>query len=114
MITEKAKTVAGRFDADPGVEHFFSDGMYAKRMHLPKGFRAYSHSHVYSHLSILAKGRARVSTDAGERVYDEGSCIEIKAGVAHEIEALEDVTWFCVHATEETDALRIDQVLIGE
>lgn len=114
MISEKAKAAEGRFEADPGVEHFFSDGMYAKRMTIPKGFAAYSHKHAYSHLSILAKGRARVSTDAGSQVYEQGSCIEIKAGVSHEIQALEDVTWFCIHATNETDVERIDQVLIGE
>jgi quercetin dioxygenase-like cupin family protein len=109
-VTATAQEVAGRFDVDPGVEHFFSEGVYAKRMTLPKGFKAYSHSHAYSHLSILSKGRARVATDDGAQVYEEGACIEIKAGVHHEIEALEDITWFCIHASA---AGEIDEVLTG-
>ena len=110
-VTQKAQAVVGRFDADPGVVHFFSDGVYAKRMTLPKGYKAYSHSHAYSHLSILSEGRARVTTDDSSQVYEQGSCIEIKAGVHHEIEALEDVTWFCIHASA---AGEIDEVLTGE
>lgn len=110
-VTAIAQHAAGRFDVDLGVTHFFSEGVYAKRMTLPKGFKAYSHSHAYSHLSILSKGRARVRTDAGSQVYEEGDCIEIKAGVHHEIEALEDVTWFCIHASA---AGEIDEVLTGD
>lgn len=109
-VTAKAQELAGRFDVDVGVQHFFSEGVYAKRMSLPKGFKAYSHSHGYDHLSILSKGRARVTTDAQATVYEEGACIEIKAGVHHEIEALEDVTWFCIHASA---AGEIDEVLTG-
>jgi hypothetical protein len=44
--------------------------------------------------------------------YKAPACIKIKAGVNHVVHALEDSEWFCVHATEETDANKIDQVLI--
>jgi hypothetical protein len=30
----------------------------------------------------------------------------------HSIEALEDTVWFCIHATEETDPTKVDEVLI--
>jgi quercetin dioxygenase-like cupin family protein len=110
-VTEKTLELVGSFSVDPGVEHFFTDGVYAKRMTLPKGFCAYTHSHAYSHLSILSKGLAKVSTDDGYCIYEEGSCIEIKAGMHHSIEALEDVTWFCIHSSS---AGEIDEVLIGE
>lgn len=107
-IDAAARSAAGSFAVDPMVEHFFSEGVYAKRMSLPKGYKAYTHVHAYSHLSILCKGRARVTTDSQVNVYEEGACIEIVAGVHHEIEALEDVTWFCIHATGE-----IDEVITG-
>jgi quercetin dioxygenase-like cupin family protein len=102
----------GQFTVDPQVEHHFSDGLYAKRMVIPKGFEAGQHAHKYSHLSILAKGHVIVKTDHTQKEYRAPACIEIKSHVNHTIEALEDSEWFCIHATDETDAKKIDQVLI--
>jgi quercetin dioxygenase-like cupin family protein len=102
----------GQFAVDPQVEHHFSDGLYAKRMVIPKGFEAGQHAHKYSHLSILAKGHVIVKTDNTQKEYRAPACIEIKSHVNHTIEALEDSEWFCIHATSETDAEKIDQVLI--
>ena len=102
----------GTFEVDPKIVHNFSDGLYAKEMTIPKGFTAGQHAHTFSHLSILAKGKVIVRTDAEEHVYEAPTCIEIKKHVNHTITALEDVTWFCVHATDETDVEKIDQVLI--
>jgi hypothetical protein len=42
------------------------------------------------------------------------ACIEITKNTLHNIEALEDSVWFCVHATEETNLDLIDEVLIGK
>ena len=58
------KAVEGQWDFDPETKHHFSNGLYAKEMNMPSGYIAYSHSHEYSHLSILAKGRVIVKTEA--------------------------------------------------
>lgn len=113
-VSELAKAVEGRFDVDLGTVHHFSEGVYAKQMHLPKGYFAVSHKHSYSHLSILAAGVAEVETDDGKAIYAAPACINIAAGLNHKITALEDVTWFCIHATDETDVAKIDEVLIQE
>ena len=99
---------------DLNITHHFSDGLYAKQMHLPKDHYAETHSHHYSHLSILAKGKVIVELDGIKTEYTAPACIEIKAEAKHKITALEDVTWYCVHATEETDPNKVDQVLIKE
>lgn len=104
----------GKFEADLGTVHHFSDGLYAKEMYIPAGYIAGTHAHEYSHLSILAKGRVIVATDEYNTEYTAPACIEIKAGVHHTIHALEDSAWFCVHATDETDVENIDNVLIGK
>jgi quercetin dioxygenase-like cupin family protein len=101
-------------EIDLKTQHHFSDGVYAKQMALPKGHFAISHKHKYSHLSVLAAGIAVVETDGTENTYAAPACIEIAAGVNHKITALEDVVWFCIHATEETDVEMIDNVLIEE
>lgn len=96
------------------VAHYFSDGVYAKQMTLQAFHIAQTHAHKYSHLSILAKGRVVVTVDGQEQEYKAPTCIEIKAGLSHSIEAIEDSTFFCVHHTFETDANRVDEVLIKE
>ena len=102
----------GHFEIDPQVEHHFSDGLYAKRMVIPKGYEVGQHAHTYSHLSVLAKGRVLVKTEVDQKEYVAPACIEIKSGVLHVVQALEDSEWFCIHATNETSLEKVDQVLI--
>jgi quercetin dioxygenase-like cupin family protein len=104
----------GTFEIDLGTVHNFSDGLYAKQMFIPKGYVVGQHAHKYSHLSILAKGRVIVKTDKAEKEYAAPACLEIKEGINHAIEALEDSDWFCIHATEETNIDNIDNILIGK
>jgi quercetin dioxygenase-like cupin family protein len=103
----------GRFDTDLGTQHHFSDGIYAKEMHIPAGYIAGMHSHNYAHLSILASGTVVVRTDTTEKTLTAPDCMELKDGVHHSIEALTDCIWYCIHATDEKDASKIDEVLIG-
>jgi quercetin dioxygenase-like cupin family protein len=112
-VSELSKEFSGTFEVDLDTVHHFSDGLYAKQMVIPKGYMAGTHSHKYSHLSILSKGRVIVRTDNETLEYTAPACIEIKKDTLHNIEALEDSVWFCVHATEETNLDLIDEVLIG-
>lgn len=104
----------GTFECDLGTVHHFSDGLYAKEMHIPKGYIVGTHAHKYSHLSVLSKGKVIVKTDEFNKEFTAPACIEIKAGIHHMIEALEDAAWFCIHATDETDVSKVDEVLIKE
>lgn len=111
-VTDLHNKMLGVFEIDTNIVHNFSDGLYAKQMTIPKGFVAGQHAHTFSHLSVLAKGKVLVKTDTDERVYEAPACIEIKKQTNHMITALEDAVWFCIHATDETDVDRIDEVLI--
>ncbi len=99
-------------EIDLRVKHFFSGREYAKQMTLPAGHYAETHEHIYDHISILAAGDVIVEID-GERMALSGpDAVVIPAGKKHRIEAVTESVWFCVHATEETDPERVDQVLI--
>ena len=113
-ITDMHKLMLGTFEIDLGVKHNFSDGLYAKEMTIPKGYMIGTHAHKFSHLSILAKGKVMVKTDDLEAIYEAPACLEIKEGINHAIEALEDTVWFCIHSTEENDVSKVDNVLIME
>jgi mannose-6-phosphate isomerase-like protein (cupin superfamily) len=99
---------------DLQTRHFFGGGVCIKRMEMPAGTVAVTHKHLYDHQSILAEGRALVVCDGVTTHLRGGDCITIKAGMYHEIQAIEDITWFCIHKTNETDEAKIDQVLIQE
>lgn len=101
-------------DAYLNVAHHFSDGLYAKQILIPKDAFVMQHKHQYSHLSILAKGRVLVKTDDDVEEIVAPACLNIAAAKYHSIMALEDSVWFCIHATEETDLDKIDEVLITQ
>ena len=113
MLAQEFAEKEGTFACDPQTVHHFSDGLYAKQMIIPKGYQAMQHTHNYSHLSVLAKGHVIVQTDQWTKEFKAPACIEIKAGIHHKIMCLEDATWFCIHATDETDLDEIDDVLIA-
>lgn len=95
------------------ITHHFSDGLYAKEARFPAGVAILKHTHDFSHLSILAKGKVAVMKGDDVEIINAPACIEIKAGLTHGVKALEDCVWFCIHATDETDASKVDNVLMG-
>lgn len=97
---------------DEQITHHFSDGVYAKEMRFAAGEAILKHTHDFSHLSILAKGKVAVLVDDKIEIVHAPACIEIKAGVTHGVKAVEDCVWYCIHATDEKDASKVDQVLI--
>ncbi len=99
---------------EPDIKHIFADGLYAKEVHIPSGMWLQKHQHTFTHFSILAKGKVFVKAGDVGKVYEAPACIEIKANVLHEVESLEDSTWYCVHATDEEDEESIDEVLIAK
>lgn len=99
---------------DLGIRHFFSGREYARMQRLPAGYHVETHRHNFDHLSILASGKVRVTVDGVAQTLTGPTCITIGAGAVHHIEALTDSTWFCVHATTETDPDQIDHQLIKE
>src|SRR5947207_5563289 len=96
---------------DLKIEHFFSGREYAKKMTLPAGHYAETHSHNYDHLSVLASGSVKVTLDGIDSEHTGPTCLVIRANAMHRIEAITDSVWFCIHATDETDHEKVDAVL---
>jgi quercetin dioxygenase-like cupin family protein len=95
------------------ITHYFSDGLYAKEAAFVAGTAILKHTHEFSHLSILAKGKVAVLRGTEIDIIDAPACIEIKAGVTHGVKAITDCVWFCIHATDEKDPSKVDKILIG-
>jgi len=99
---------------DINTKHHFDSGVYAREMHLPKGWQAESHKHRFDHMSILANGSVILTVDGTSSEYIAPSVLSVKAGKQHSIYAKEDSVWFCIHATEETDMQTLEKILIEE
>lgn len=95
--------------ADLYIKHHFGGGVYAKETVIPTGHRLVQHRHKFEHLSILADGHALVDG----KVCRGPIVLTMKAGYMHEVVALTACIWYCIHATEETDPIKVDQVLIS-
>lgn len=95
------------------INHHFSDGLYAKEIMVPEGTAILKHTHDFSHLSILAQGMVAVMIGDSIEIIRAPACIEIKAGVVHGVKAVTDCVWYCIHATDEKDASKVDDVLTG-
>lgn len=111
-VIERVKEVGVPLSSD-AIQHCFSAGVYAKRIQFAAGQVAVSHVHRFDHLSILAAGRVRLIADGTTTEYAAPAEIVIQAGHEHALEAITDAVWYCVHATDETDAERIDAALIA-
>ena len=92
--------------------HHFSDGLYAKETHIAAGQMLLQHKHNYSHFGVLAKGKVVVVQEGDIQIFEAPACIDIKAGESHGVKAITDVVWYCVHATDEKDPSKVDEVLI--
>jgi len=95
------------------ISHHFSDGLYAKESRFSEGTAILKHTHNFSHLSILAKGKVAVMIDEEIEIIEAPACIEIKSGITHGVKAITDCVWFCIHATDEKDPSKVDDILIG-
>lgn len=91
------------------ITHHFGAGVYAKETRLHKNEVFTQHKHKHDHISILASGCVAVEVDGQTEIYGAPACILIRAGANHKVVGMMDSTWFCIHATDETDPELVDQ-----
>jgi hypothetical protein len=115
------ETSLAKLDKSPGErvinfspEHFFTEGIYAKKWTIPANTQVASHKHIYDHMSVLAIGHVTVTVDGDTVEYTAPAVLDIKKNLTHTIRAYEDSVWFCIHATSETDIDKIDIYLEGD
>ena len=95
------------------MKHHFAADVYVREGNIQAGMRVQKHVHTYDHVSILAKGLAVVLVEGVMTPYIAPQVITIKANTPHEVLAVTDVTWYCIHGTtDEIDDM--DTVKITE
>jgi hypothetical protein len=89
--------------AHPKVAVSCVSSVYVRHMVFEKtGDIETGHSHQFDHQTLVAKGSVRVSANGKDTVFNAPHCVFIKAGVEHELIALEDDTvCYCIHALRD-------------
>ena len=89
--------------ADLPLTHWFSRGVYARELFLPKGTVLTGRIHKYSQINILLRGDISVLTESGIQRLKAPFVIQSPAGTKRAGYAHEDTVWMTVCGTHTTD-----------
>lgn len=94
------------------LTHHFAPGVYFREIFMPAGAFIIGHEHKTEHFNVVLSGKARVLIE-GEWHDIAAPCVFVsKPGVRKVLEILEDMRWATIHATEETDMERLEELCI--
>lgn len=98
--------------ADLQTEHFFSPGMYCRRVFRPAGTLIVGKVHKEPHFFLCAKGEIIAWTETGMRKLQAGDVVECKPGTKRVTLAVTDAIGMTIHKTDKTDLDEIETELI--
>lgn len=96
------------------VINHFSNGVYARELHIPKGTVLVGKIHKHENLNIISKGDISVLTEEGVKRVTAPATVVSPPGTKRVGYAHEDTVWTTIHATEETDVDVIEKLMIAE
>jgi len=94
------------------VVHYFSKGLYARELHIPKGTVLTGHIHKTQNLNIMSAGDMTVLTEDGPIRVQAPFTIISPPGTKRAAYAHEDTVWTTIHPTDETDLTKIEEAFI--
>ncbi len=94
------------------TSHYFSGGMYCRKMRLPKDALLVGKVHKHAHFFMCMAGEMIVWTETGMRHLFAGDVVESEAGTKRTILCVTDAIGINVHRTDKTDLNEIEAELI--
>jgi quercetin dioxygenase-like cupin family protein len=94
------------------TEHFFSPGMYLRRVYRPAGTLIVGKVHKKPHFFLCAKGEIIAWTESGMRKLQAGDVVECQPGTKRITLATQDSIGVTVHMTDKTDLDEIETELV--
>ena len=98
--------------AEMTTEHYFSEGMYCRKVFRPAGTLIVGKVHKQPHFFLCAAGEIIAWTETGMRLLRAGDVVESKPGTKRVTLALTDAVGITIHKTEKTDLTDIEHELI--
>ncbi len=96
------------------VVHHFSEGVYARELHIPAGTILVGEIHKFKNLNILSYGSMQVSTEEGIVKVEAPFTVVSPAGTKRIAYALTECVWTTIHGTCETDLNKIERHFIAK
>lgn len=93
------------------VEHTVQDGMYMRKLFIPKGSLIVGKIHKLGCLNIVAQGDISVVTETGSARVRAGYTVVSPAGIQKVGYAHEDTVFINVFRTDEVDIERIENAI---
>lgn len=100
--------------AELETEHFFANGMYARKVFRKAGTLIVGKVHKQEHFFMLMFGELTVWTEGGMKTIKAGSVIVSKPGTKRVTLAHQDSVGITVHRTELTDPEEIEREIIED
>jgi hypothetical protein len=94
------------------TEHYFSGGMYCRKLWRPAGTLIVGKVHKKDHFFLCAAGEIIAWSEKGMVTLRAGDIIESKAGTKRVTLAVEDSIGITFHRTDKTDLEEIETELI--
>ena len=98
--------------AELKTDHYFSGGMYCRRVFRSAGTLIVGKIHKEDHLFMCASGQIMAWTENGMKTLNAGDVVESKAGTKRVTLALTDAIGITIHKTDEKDLEIIEKQLI--
>lgn len=96
------------------VEHFFSLGVYARCLYIPKNTTLVGKIHKYENLNILMQGKMQVSIEDKIEIVKAPFIVVSPAGTKRIAYTLEDCIWATIHGTDEKNIDKIETHFIAQ
>ena len=107
-VLKLQKTMQKMPQIDCHLDHFFSDGVYARICVIEVGDTVIGKFHKTNHLSILLEGTCTVTLKYGTATYTAPYVIHALKGDKRAVFAHNKVKYMTIHVTEETDLAKIE------
>lgn len=98
--------------AELETEHYFSEGMYCRKVSRPAGTLIVGKVHKKDHFFICAAGEIIAWTEKGMKLMRAGDVVESKPGTKRVTFAVTDAVGITVHKTDKTELDEIERELI--
>ena len=94
------------------VKHYFSEGVYAREIFIPKGTLLTGQVHKYLNLNIMSQGDMTILTETGPVRVTAPYTVVSPPGTKRLAYTHEDTVWTTIHGTYETDIDEIEKHFI--
>jgi hypothetical protein len=111
-IGEQLLEICGRCDLP--VEHEFCDGMYIRRLFIPKGTLIVGRIHRLDCVNVVEKGDIAVLTESGTKRVKAGFTVCSPRGLQKLGYANEDTVFTNIFRTDETDIDQLEELIAAD